>query len=127
MNRNLHQVSITRRYMITLLLAAFAIGLLPSVLIFASASRRADDLENLFTLISSANVGNLRNDIIKKLGSPEQELSASDSLLVKGYSPKPTLKISDAVSLYKRGRYLLYIYYDKNDIVQATYVAEKTR
>ena len=115
------------RYYFAIAIAAFGIGLLPSFFVFWWASRVTGDLADQFTLISGAHVGNVERDVLAHLGPPSAVLRPSDSLAIPGYSPVPTLKVSNRTSIYKLGRYLLYVFYGNDAQVEATYITERKR
>jgi hypothetical protein len=113
---------------IATLLLAFAAGLLPSLLVCLWAERTVGDMRDQFILMSAANVGNTQEDVHAQLRSLPvyRTVRPGESLRVRGYAPVPSNKVTKVAVLYRAGRYLLYVFYGPSNLVEATYIAEKT-
>ena len=113
-------------YNITLALIAFGIGLLLSFAIFAWANLQINDLKEQFAVLTSANVGNIEDDVLSHLGPSRETISPGRDLRVPGYSPTPSTRTGQRTVLYRRGRDLLYVFYGQDNKVTATFIAERS-
>jgi hypothetical protein len=112
----------TDRYSGTMILLAFAIGLLPSVMIWFWMDGQVRNLGDNFRLLSAVNVGNVEADVVAHLGKPyDMRDSVSEDLAVDDYLPVPS-KLTQHVAIYKQGSYLLYVFYEDR-ICKATFIS----